>query len=207
MVLVRLNGRLLCVDKDSLARLVDSIGPQCYLIDSCRIVTDFGDASADQCLQVRFRLRGGKGGFGTNLRAQGAKLSHKKRAGQYESARDLETGARLRDIQRARVVKEWASGSTSIDARFQDLDRVRKEGYRRRLEQRIEKQERLLGAVSKKDVEVADTGRRAARTIEDALNAEPERATVSDKGKERLLPQRADPATPRTRWEPDDLID
>lgn len=57
-------------------------------------------------VQVRLRLRGGKGGFGSQLRAQGNKMSSKKRAGNYEACRDL-SGQRLRSQKHAKLVSEY----------------------------------------------------------------------------------------------------
>lgn len=57
-------------------------------------------------VQVRLRIRGGKGGFGSQLRAQGNKMSSKKRAGNYEACRDL-SGQRLRSQKHAKLIAEY----------------------------------------------------------------------------------------------------
>ena len=56
--------------------------------------------------QVKLRLRGGKGGFGSQLRAQGNKMSSKKRAGNYESCRGL-NGQRLRVQKHTKMIEEY----------------------------------------------------------------------------------------------------
>ncbi|CAG0915328.1 unnamed protein product [Notodromas monacha] len=54
-------------------------------------------------LQIRMRLRGGKGGFGSMLRAIGAQI---EKTTNKEACRDL-SGRRLRDINEERRLKEW----------------------------------------------------------------------------------------------------
>jgi hypothetical protein len=60
-------------------------------------------------VQVRLRLPGGKGGFGSQLRAQGNKMSSKKRAGNYEACRDL-SGQRLRSQKQAKLIADYVDG-------------------------------------------------------------------------------------------------
>lgn len=60
----------------------------------------------EDCFQVKLRLRGGKGGFGSQLRAQGNKMSSKKRAGNYESCRSL-NGQRIRVQKQTKLIEEY----------------------------------------------------------------------------------------------------
>lgn len=61
---------------------------------------------SESVYQVRLRLPGGKGGFGSQLRAQGNKMSSKKRAGNYESCRSL-NGQRLRVQKQTKMIEEY----------------------------------------------------------------------------------------------------
>lgn len=61
---------------------------------------------AENFYNVKLRLLGGKGGFGSQLRAQGNKMSSKKRAGNYESCRSL-NGQRLRVQKQTKMVEEY----------------------------------------------------------------------------------------------------
>lgn len=61
---------------------------------------------SETVFQVKLRLPGGKGGFGSQLRAQGNKMSSKKRAGNYESCRTL-NGQRIRAQKQAKLIEEY----------------------------------------------------------------------------------------------------
>ena len=61
---------------------------------------------SDTVFQVKLKLPGGKGGFGSQLRAQGNKMSSKKRAGNYESCRTL-NGQRIRAQKQAKLIEEY----------------------------------------------------------------------------------------------------
>lgn len=56
---------------------------------------------------LRCRLLGGKGGFGSNLRAQGNKMSAKRRHLGTDDYRDLRTGQTLRSINENRMIEEY----------------------------------------------------------------------------------------------------
>ncbi len=71
--------------------------------------------------QVRLRLPGGKGGFGSQLRAQGNKMSSKKRAGNYEACRDL-SGQRLRSQKHAKLITDYLEGEPErLSAREKEI--------------------------------------------------------------------------------------
>ena len=61
---------------------------------------------SETVFQVKLRLLGGKGGFGSQLRAQGNKMSSKKRAGNYESCRTL-NGQRIRVQKQTELIEEY----------------------------------------------------------------------------------------------------
>jgi hypothetical protein len=61
---------------------------------------------AESVFNVKLRIVGGKGGFGSQLRAQGNKMSSKKRAGNYESCRSL-NGQRIRVQKQTKMIEEY----------------------------------------------------------------------------------------------------
>lgn len=75
---------------------------------------------------VRFRLLGGKGGFGSNLRAQGNKMSSKKRAGNYEACRDL-AGRRIRTVSQAQSIAEYLQAAPKLQKEKEEAIRVKME--------------------------------------------------------------------------------
>jgi hypothetical protein len=130
-------------------------------------------------VSVRLRLRGGKGGFGSNLRAQGNKMS-KKRAGN-ESCRDL-SGRRIRSTNHAKLVSEYL---------------VRKPEMERRREKEI--REKMLKAIEApnrrpvfSDVDYLRTARETVDMVEAAvleamLGGESDCESEDDsKGKEKI---------------------
>ena len=57
----------------------------------------------NKIIEIRIRLKGGKGGFGTSLRLQQAT---KKQTKNFDACRDLQ-GRRLRKINQERQLNEW----------------------------------------------------------------------------------------------------
>jgi len=104
---------------------------------SARIVTDLlprnhSDLLSSQFLSLRLNvpLRGGKGGFGSQLRAAGGRMSSRKKKQNAE----LATGsARNLDGRRLRTVKEAKNLATYL-ATKPDMDRKEKEEKRKRWE-------------------------------------------------------------------------
>jgi hypothetical protein len=70
------------------------------ILATSSLVSDIGDVSAHfVSVDVCVRLRGGKGGFGTNLRAAGGRMSMGK-ANNTDACRDL-SGRRLSTLKEA----------------------------------------------------------------------------------------------------------
>jgi hypothetical protein len=61
----------------------------------------------DRIIQVGFFLRGGKGGFGSRLKAEGQRLSNKKRSGNFEACVDHETGRRIGQISESKLIEDF----------------------------------------------------------------------------------------------------
>lgn len=136
-------------------------------------------ASTD-IVHVRLRLNGGKGGFGSQLRAQGNRMSSKKRAGNYEACRDL-SGRRLRSVKEAQIISDYIKRKPELEAK-------KAEGIRERMEKAIN-----AGTDSKpvfKDIEFL----RAARDVVDEVELAVNEAFYNDldfeggddKGKEKI---------------------
>ncbi|PJF16766.1 hypothetical protein PSACC_03502 [Paramicrosporidium saccamoebae] len=67
-------------------------------------------------IRIRLRLPGGKGGFGSNLRAQGNKMSARKRSGGNDACRDL-SGRRLRTVNETRLIEEYLRREPEMERR------------------------------------------------------------------------------------------
>ena len=76
-----------------------------YLISEGKILKDDYDLIdyENKIIEIRIRLKGGKGGFGTSLRLQQAT---KKQTKNFDACRDLQ-GRRLRKINQERQLNEW----------------------------------------------------------------------------------------------------
>ena len=77
-------------------------------------------------LRLRFRTLGGKGGFGSQLRAQGNKMSSKRRAGDFSSCRDL-TGKRIRTAGQDQKIEEHLSAVEEYKNFLKDRTRSKME--------------------------------------------------------------------------------
>lgn len=67
-------------------------------------------------VQVCVRVRGGKGGFGSRLKAEGNRLSNPKRSGNYAECRDVE-GRKLRDVRDAQMIQEYLDREPELKAK------------------------------------------------------------------------------------------
>lgn len=106
-------------------------------------------------LEVRYRLVGGKGGFGTQLKAMGDKMAAKKTEN-YDSSRDLQ-GRRIRTVKRHKLVTEWIKNEPK-----------RKQELKQKLEDKISK---LLDAKHKKfvfeDTKYINNSKQVVESIDD----------------------------------------
>ena len=85
----------------------------------------------DKILQVGCILRGGKGGFGSRLKAEGQRLSNKKRSGNYEACIDHDTGRRLGEISESKLTEEFLQREPELLAK---VEAEKLEKYQRILE-------------------------------------------------------------------------
>lgn len=119
---------------------------------------DYPATGSPDRISLRLRLLGGKGGFGSNLRAQGSKMSSKRRRLGNESCRDL-SGQRLRTLNQSRMIAEYL-------ARKPEMDRKREAEIR-------DKMLKALEAPDRKpifsDVEYLRTARETVDAVESAV--------------------------------------
>lgn len=132
-----------------------------YIHDGTRILYKPITLHNDQEIRISLRLPGGKGGFGSNLRAQGNRLSARKRSGNYESCRDLATGLRLRDLQRTKLVTEFEQSGGK-----EGVKRKREREYRERVEKRVAEEESKLRRVDGRDLMAVERAHKEAEKIE-----------------------------------------
>ncbi|VEL36952.1 unnamed protein product [Protopolystoma xenopodis] len=94
-----------------------------YLING-RIEFDQSNLPSDAHIEKHYRLRGGKGGFGSMLRAIGSQI---EKTTNHEMCRDL-TGRRMRDVNMEKKLREWyAKASEREKAKLERyLERKRK---------------------------------------------------------------------------------
>ncbi|WFD36743.1 hypothetical protein MCUN1_003630 [Malassezia cuniculi] len=92
-----------------------------------------GNISNNDELDVSFAVRGGKGGFGQNLRAEGGRISKKLDNMSKDDCRDLH-GRRISTVKEAQRLAEWLAKEPE---RRKALDDAQKKKYARL--------ERLLG--------------------------------------------------------------
>lgn len=141
------------------------------------------EASID-IVDVRLRLPGGKGGFGSQLRAQGNRMSSKKRAGNYEACRDL-SGRRLRTVKEAQIISDYLKRKPELEAK--------------KAEEIRERMEKTINAATEskhvfKDVDFLRAARDVVDEVELAINEafynDPETDDFmgDDKGKEKVAP-------------------
>ncbi|KAH8918575.1 hypothetical protein BT69DRAFT_1225268 [Atractiella rhizophila] len=118
-----------------------------------------------QTIRVVPLMRGGKGGFGSQLRAAGGRMSSRKRKGEedYNSCRDLE-GRRLGTVKEAKKLEEYLNS-------LPERERKRAEEERKRLEDLKEEVRRLEEKKRKLDASEVEEGRKRGDKVRNALGA------------------------------------
>lgn len=155
-LVLRLSGQAYCLPAG-----VSSAGEiQEYVLGRFALCREqYWMQQAGDAVCLRLRLLGGKGGFGSQLRAQGNRMSSKKRAGNYEACRDL-SGRRLRTINEEKLLDEYMRKKPELDAR-RDAE-IR------------DKMEKAISATNQKpifrDVDFLQTTRDVVDEVEMAVN-------------------------------------
>ncbi|KAL2112474.1 hypothetical protein VUR80DRAFT_7471 [Thermomyces stellatus] len=167
---------VLSVSKDDLVsdvwgRIRNQLPPSCGRIllttpsnktlspDSCAPISAYTAAYNDDfiCLRLSAPLCGGKGGFGSQLRAAGGRMSSRKKRNQGEdngSSRNLD-GRRLRTVAEAKALAEYLAIKPEMEQR-------EKEKRRERWEQIVEMAERR-----EEEIKHGTRGRMDGKWVED----------------------------------------
>ncbi|POS84497.1 hypothetical protein EPUL_003283 [Erysiphe pulchra] len=133
------------------------------------------------CLRLSVPLCGGKGGFGSQLRAAGGRMSSKRKRGQGDenaSSRNLD-GRRLRTVNEAKALAEYLA--------------IKPEIAKREKEERRKKWEQIIELAERKDIELKSGKKRRVdgkwveekedaveRTRDAVINAMKNKAQVVD---------------------------
>lgn len=136
--------------------------PDLYFIkDGNRIYSPLEEFNRyNAILHVCVRVRGGKGGFGSRLKAEGQRLSNPKRAGNYAECRNLE-GRRLKDVRDTQLIQEYLEREPELKAKAH-AEQVAY--YRNVLNGTVEKRK-----YTKKDEEYEKSRQRAVKSVEAAV--------------------------------------
>lgn len=121
-------------------------------IDDARVPDNLELKCLDKVVRVSSRLVGGKGGFGSMLRAIGAQI---EKTTNREACRDL-SGRRLRDINEEKRLRKWLEGQ--------------EEREREAIERKQKKLERLL-AEPKIDVNLAPSYEKERKDLPGRVSA------------------------------------
>ncbi|ORY03529.1 hypothetical protein K493DRAFT_297416 [Basidiobolus meristosporus CBS 931.73] len=128
-------------------------------------------------LKVQVALAGGKGGFGSMLRAQGGRMSSKKTTN-YDSCRDL-SGTRLKTIKAAKRIADYA-----------ELEEQREREKNERINRKIEEalKERPVKKIRFDDPEFLQESQDLIEEVKSAVSEvmkSKKKGDTKDKGKEK----------------------
>lgn len=101
--------------KDQISSELNLTLDEFYITNNGKIVTA-NELPAQFTMSIIIRLLGGKGGFGSMLRAIGAQI---EKTTNREACRDL-SGRRLRDINEEKRLKTWIASQTDREQEAQD---------------------------------------------------------------------------------------
>ena len=178
---------------EKLCAYLDALPGDFYIHDGRRILKNFINLENDKQLWLCLRLPGGKGGFGSNLRAQGNRLSKRHRSGNYESCRDAETGMRLRDKEHVAVIKaQTERGGVLVHGDAVDMAN-RRRAYEERQAIKQQKQEhKITQQAITKTRQTSERAHKEAMRVESILQKSScflQKESLGDeKGKEPLEP-------------------
>ncbi|KFX86819.1 hypothetical protein V490_08808 [Pseudogymnoascus sp. VKM F-3557] len=132
-------------------------------LNSCEQISSLVSSDSDAFLSLRLsaRLCGGKGGFGSQLRAAGGRMSSKKKRNQGEdngSSRNLD-GRRLRTVTEAKALAEYLAIKP-------DMEKKEKEQRRKRWEQVVE-----LAEKREEEIKSGSKGKVDGKWVEDKEEA------------------------------------
>ena len=170
-----------------------------YLISSGKILKDnFSLIDYDnKLIEVRLRLKGGKGGFGSSLRLQQAT---KKQTKNFDACRDLQ-GRRLRKVNQERQLNEWRMKkveeekllkkyiegyNTNEEDLFKKIMNEKRNGDAIRKNQKFYEDNENLKFNIKKSIKIYLNKKRERNSEKNKENIEKEKNDDSDKLKKRM---------------------
>ena len=170
-----------------------------YLISSGKILKDnFSLIDYDnKLIEVRLRLKGGKGGFGSSLRLQQAT---KKQTKNFDACRDLQ-GRRLRKVNQERQLNEWRMKkveeekllkkyiegyNTNEEDLFKKIVNEKRNGDAIRKNQKFYEDNENLKFNIKKSIKIYLNKKRERNSEKNKENIEKEKNDDSDKLKKRM---------------------
>ncbi len=139
-VLATIHSRLPPVEHSLIITTTDN---KQVLSSSTAPVSSLLSSSADSFLPLRLsaRLCGGKGGFGSQLRAAGGRMSSRKKRDQNQTAngsnRNLD-GRRIRDVEKAKQIGAALAKAEGEEARLAKEKRIAREEYLAGIEKQLE---------------------------------------------------------------------
>ena len=163
-----------------------------YLISEGKILKENYDLIdyENKIIEIRIRLKGGKGGFGTSLRLQQAT---KKQTKNFDACRDLQ-GRRLRKINQERQLNEWRMKK----AEEEKLLKKYIDGYNNNEEdlfKKIMNEKRNMDAIRKNQKFYEDNENlkfNIQKSIKIFLNKKRERNDINQKVKENIEKEKND---------------
>ena len=111
-------------------KLIEKYGPNAYFTCNGRLVTKETILKPTDVVQVYPRILGGKGGFGSLLRAMGKQIS---KTTNKDMCRDL-TGRRIGDVEKEKKLKDMLKRSVEIEQKKKEEKAERKKRRRELLE-------------------------------------------------------------------------
>ncbi|NWV78022.1 SDE2 regulator, partial [Dasyornis broadbenti] len=169
------GGSVLCLRRDR-ARELNIPEESLYVKCNGRLANDEDELQSGVIYSLEPRLCGGKGGFGSMLRALGAQI---EKTTNREACRDL-SGRRLRDVNHEKAMAEWVKKQAEREA----------EKEQRRLErlQRKLAEPRHTFADPEYEREYREMAERQEESIRIGLQVIASKAVASESGKSRKRP-------------------
>ncbi|KAF9355780.1 hypothetical protein BGX26_006130 [Mortierella sp. AD094] len=162
---------------------------------------------AIKCFGLSMRMSGGKGGFGSMLRAQGGRMSSQKSTN-TDACRDL-SGRRIKTVNDAKKMAEYVQGEA-------ERTKTKKENLKRKIEEKLEIAERPTRKYRFEDSKFFDEAEEQVEEVKSAVaaaikeslktgGAGPADVKGKGKAKEVVVEKKKAPAKSLGMW--DDMSD
>lgn len=131
-----------------------------------RVVTDSAPLESGQLLELRLPLLGGKGGFGSNLRAAGKM----KLTDNFDACRDL-SGRRIRQQTAEKKLEEWKAQAADRALEAAAIKFAKEQAKKEKARQRVEVDERAVAEEHR--AQIKSVSRELAQAVARAQVAAP----------------------------------